>query len=99
MNWGMAVLLAIGIVAPAMLFLIIYFAIGRKAIIAACVTAVSGACAGAFLAAAGSAMATSVNPNDAMLRGAVIGFFACAGIAAVLAVVIKLIAKSLVAKG
>jgi hypothetical protein len=65
--------------------------LGRRAVLAAVVTALIGAAAGAFFASAGSAMATAVDPNEALVRGAGIGFLGSAGVAGVLAVVLKLL--------
>jgi hypothetical protein len=78
-------------VVPAVTFLIFYFALGRRIVLAVVATALIGAAAGAFFASAGSAMATSVDPNDALLRGAGIGFIGSAGVAGVLAFVLKLL--------
>jgi hypothetical protein len=79
------------LVVPAVAFLILYFALGRRAVLAAVLTALIGAAAGAFFASAGSAMATSVDPNDALVRGAGIGFLGSAGVAGVFAFVMKLL--------
>lgn len=76
---------------PVIAFLILYFALGRRAVLAAVVTALIGAAAGAFFASAGSAMATAVDPNEALLRGAGIGFIGSAGVAGVLAFVLRLL--------
>lgn len=70
---------------PAIVFFVLYFLTGRRIVIAGAVTALAGAAAGAFLASVGSAMATSVNPNEALWRGAVIGLAGSAAVAAVLA--------------
>lgn len=74
---------------PALMFLILFFALGRRLAIAGVVTAITGGVAGAFLASAGSAMATSVDPNEAMLRGAVIGFAGSATVAIALGFVLR----------
>lgn len=71
---------------PAIAFLALYFLTGRRAVVAAVATALAGSVAGAFLASAGSAMATSVDPHEAQLRGAAIGFAGSAAVAAGLAV-------------
>lgn len=76
--------------APAVVFLILYFALGRRVLLAVAVTAVIGAAAGAFFASAGSAMASAVDPNEALLRGAGIGFVGSAGVAGVLAFALRL---------
>lgn len=76
---------------PAVVFLVLYFVLGRRALVAGIVTAIAGAIAGAFLASAGSAMATSVDPNEAMLRGATIGLAGSAIAAAVVALVLRLL--------
>jgi hypothetical protein len=76
---------------PAVVFLVLYFVLGRRAMAAGVVTAIAGAAAGAFFASAGSAMATSVDPNDAMLRGAAIGFVASGVVAVVIAFVLRLL--------
>lgn len=76
---------------PAVAFLILYFAFGRRAVLAAVVTALIGAAAGAFFASAGSAMASAVDPNESLVRGAGIGFLGSAGVAGVLAFVLKLL--------
>lgn len=78
-------------IVPAIVFLVLYFVTGRRAVMAASITALAGAAAGAFLSSAGSAMATSVDPNEAMLRGAVIGLVGSAVIASVLALVLRLL--------
>jgi hypothetical protein len=69
---------------PAVLFLVLYFAFGRRAMAASVVVALVGASAGAFFASAGSAMATSVDPNEAMLRGAGVGFAASTVVAVII---------------
>jgi hypothetical protein len=74
---------------PAVVFLVLYFVLRRRAVVAGVVTAVLGAAAGAFLASAGSAMATSVNPNDAMLQGAAIGFAGSAVVAVAIGVLLR----------
>ena len=75
---------------PAGLFLGIYFVSGRRALIAGAATALAGGAAGAFLASAGSAMATAVNPNTAMLRGGFIGLAGSAAVALVLGLILRL---------
>jgi hypothetical protein len=74
---------------PAILSFVPYFALGRRVVPAVIGTGVLGGTAAAFLASAGSAMATSVDPSEAMLRGAGIGFVAGATIAAVLNALLK----------
>jgi hypothetical protein len=76
---------------PAIVFLMLYFVLGRRAVVAGIVTAALGAAAGAFLASAGSAMATSVNPNDAMLQGAAIGFGGSAAVAMAVGVLLRVL--------
>jgi hypothetical protein len=75
---------------PAILFLMFYFIMGRRAIVAGLITIVVSAAGGAFLASAAYAMATSVDPNAAMLRGAAFGAAGGVVVAGVLAFVLKL---------
>jgi hypothetical protein len=91
MSGDMLPVIAALLAVPAVVFLILYFALGRRAVVAAVVTALIGAAAGAFFASAGSAMATAVDPNEALVRGAGIGFVGSAGVAGVLAFVLKLL--------
>lgn len=83
-------LVALLLAAPALLFLALYFLLRRRALVAGIVTAIAGAAAGAFLASAGSAMATSVDPADAMMRGAAIGFAGSAAAAVFVALLLRL---------
>jgi len=75
--------------APAVAFLVFYFALRRRAVPAVVVTGILGGVVAAFLSSAGSAMATSVDPQDAMLRGAGLGFAASMAVAAALASALK----------
>jgi hypothetical protein len=77
---------------PAAVFLLLYFLTGRRAVLAGIVTALAGAAAGAFLASAGSAMATAVDPNAAMLRGGLVGFAGSAAVALVVGLLMRLVA-------
>jgi len=76
---------------PAVVFLILYFVLGRRAVAAGVITTLASAAAGAFFASAGSAMATSVDPNEAMMRGAAIGAAGSALVAVVLGFVLRLL--------
>lgn len=76
---------------PAIVFLVLYFVLRRRAVVAGVATAVLGAAAGAFLASAGSAMATSVNANHAMMQGAAIGFGGSAVVATAVGVLLKVL--------
>lgn len=71
--------------APAILFAVLYFLLGRRVWTAGVVTALVGAACAAFLVSAGSAMSTAVDPNEALLRGAAMGFAGSAVAAAVVA--------------
>lgn len=72
-----------------LVFLVLYFALRRRAASVIILTGILGGLAAAFLSSAGSAMATSVAPNDALLRGAGIGSAASTVIAAALAAALK----------
>ena len=85
------VVVAAMLAAPAIVFLVLYFILGRRTVVAGVVTAVLGTLAGAFLASAGSAMATSVDPSEAILRGAAIGFAGSAAAAAVVALLLRIL--------
>jgi hypothetical protein len=76
---------------PAIIFLVFYFAFGRRAVLASVVTTSLGTAGGAFLASAGSAMATSVNQNDALLQGAAIGFGGSAIVTLAVGLLLKLL--------
>jgi hypothetical protein len=91
MSGGMVPIILGLLAVPAVVFLILYFVSGRRVLIAVIGTAVIGAAAGAFFASAGSAMATAVDPNEALLQGAGIGFLGSAGVAGVLTFVLKLL--------
>jgi hypothetical protein len=91
MSGGTLPIIAALLAVPAIAFLILYLALGRRVLLAVAMTAVIGAAAGAFFASAGSAMASAVDPNEALLRGAGIGFIGSAGVAGLLAFVLKLL--------
>jgi hypothetical protein len=91
MSGDMLPIIAALLAVPAVVFLVLYFVLGRRVLLAVVVTAVIGAAAGAFFASAGSAMATAVDPNDALVRGAGIGFIGSVGVAGLLAFVLKLL--------
>ena len=84
-------LIAALLAVPAVLFLALYFVTGRRALVAGVATALAGGAAGAFLASAGSAMATAVNPNIAMLRGGLIGLAGSAVVALVVGLILRLV--------
>lgn len=65
--------LAVLALVPLLGFVATYRLSGRRWLPAVIVAALIGAALGAFLASAGSAMATSVNPTTAMLRGGGMG--------------------------
>jgi hypothetical protein len=89
MNAGVLPIVPVLLAVPAVIFLALYFLTGRRALVAGVATTLIGAAAGAFLASAGSAMATSVNPGAALLRGALIGFAGSAAVAAILTLAIR----------
>ena len=91
MSGEMLPVIGVLLAAPAVVFFILYFLLGRRAIVAGIITALISAAAAAFLSSAGSAMATSVDPNEAMMRGAAIGFAGSAVVAFVLGFVLRLL--------
>lgn len=65
--------LAVLSVIPLLAFAITFRLMGRRYQPAVLAAAITGALLGAFLASAGSAMATSVDPTTALLRGGGLG--------------------------
>jgi hypothetical protein len=74
---------------PAIIFLVLYFALRRRVVLAGVATSVCGAALAAFLVSAGTAMASSVDPVAAALRGAAIGFAGSAAVSIVLGLVLR----------
>lgn len=79
--------LAVLALVPLIGFVVTYRISGRRYLPSILVAAVIGAAIGAFLASAGSAMATSVNPTTAMLRGGGMGLLGGAVVGGMIALV------------
>jgi hypothetical protein len=88
-SWIVGALLA----APAVVFFALHLVLGGRMLVAGVATAVLGSAAAAFLAVVGSAMATAVDPDEAMLRDAAIGLAGSGGVAAVVGAVITLLRR------
>lgn len=91
MSAGTLPLIGTMLAVPAVAFLVLYFVLRRRSAVAGAITAIAGAAAGAFLASAGSAMATSTDPQAAMLQGAAIGFAGSTAVAVVLGLLLRLL--------